>query len=381
MSSEEDSGIPSASGLITYIGVPLTIMSLLPLAYNAVVTLVHLHRVKRELKRSHIKARFHSDIFNRLVEIELPKYIIRPPQSSQNTRSNDDDFFRSSITGGSWTFLKWERQEYGTRTQRTQPGDALRQPQARVLFWDLISRFYELGGLPDGKGWQELHDRPLWAEGRSLMVLENQRGSSLELQVASSRDSDGTMSLKLVHNGPHVDWTLENGGQGITRPGTITLPLQNLPGEPTSDKTSIFCRITRAGLKIAFPDPKTGDNLDTEHLQIRGSEGRQGIWFASCAAALNVQSQTPILEYQIPDDIRQLAMTDSIPDGIVKLVYGIETMEVPSWVTVYHLSGKKLNHEEGGGLDPQNQTELMGDDARVMKQCEYSLWCHMIHSI
>lgn len=163
MSSQEDSGMPSASDLITYIGVPLTIISLLPLAYNAIVTLIHLHRVKRQLKRSNIKARrFHSDILNRLVEIELPKYIIRPPQSRVNVGSGDADSLvqyglsatRSSISGGTWTFLNWELQENDTRTQRTQPGDALRQPQARVLFWDLITRLYELGGRPDEKGWK-----------------------------------------------------------------------------------------------------------------------------------------------------------------------------------------------------------------------------------
>lgn len=197
------------------------------------------------------------------------------------------------------------------------------------------------------------------------MVLQNPQGSSLELQVASPQDSDGSVSLKLVEKGLHVDLIARNGAQGAARSGTIVLPLEFSPGGQFPRALSILCRITSAGLESAFPEPRTGSSFYIEHLKTSGGERRQGIWFASCAAALNVQSQTPILEYRIRDDVRKLVMTNTIPDGFIKLLYGVETVEVPAWVTLKHLTEKRYKSE---GSDVEELTELLDDEAQIRKQ-------------
>ncbi|KAK1465237.1 hypothetical protein CMEL01_12592 [Colletotrichum melonis] len=95
--SSGDSGLPSASDLITYIGVPLTVIGLLPIIYNVVATLIHLHKIKRVLRRNGISPHFRSDIFNRIVEME------RTPKWDQNPKNAT--WRQSPTTAGSNTFL------------------------------------------------------------------------------------------------------------------------------------------------------------------------------------------------------------------------------------------------------------------------------------
>ncbi|KAK2061988.1 hypothetical protein LY76DRAFT_681717 [Colletotrichum caudatum] len=186
----KDSEVPTISDLITYFGVPLTVIGALPIVYNVFVTLVHLQRIRRVLTRNEMAAlaRIHSDIFNRVVEVELPKYFIQSPTDSSATESRSigsdrgiqlrnlgpgtsrlrEGFSKptkpSDIPGGSWTFLEWEPHQIRSKTQRTKPGDKLRQPQAQIRFWDLILRLYQLGARVtiDKKDWSELHSSPLW---------------------------------------------------------------------------------------------------------------------------------------------------------------------------------------------------------------------------
>ncbi|KAK2046107.1 hypothetical protein LZ31DRAFT_220932 [Colletotrichum somersetense] len=197
----QDSDVPTASDLITYIGVPLTIIGLLSIVYSVVVTLVHLQRIKRLLSRKEmaILARFHSDFFNRVVEVELPKYFIQLPEDcsafedqlnrsdqgiqlrdleSGTSRSREASFKLtkpSNIAGGSWTFLEWESRRLQSKTQRTQPGNNPRQPQAQIRSWDLIVRLHQLCGRVtiDKKGWPELHSSPLWTRERNLITVDD----------------------------------------------------------------------------------------------------------------------------------------------------------------------------------------------------------------
>ena len=56
----------SATDVITYIGVPLAVLGVLPILYNTVVTLAAVSRIKRMLRHSRLTALTRSDVVNRV---------------------------------------------------------------------------------------------------------------------------------------------------------------------------------------------------------------------------------------------------------------------------------------------------------------------------
>ena len=55
-------------------GVPLAVLGVLPILYNTAVTLAALSKIKRMLKHSRLTALTRSDVVNRIIEVELPRY-------------------------------------------------------------------------------------------------------------------------------------------------------------------------------------------------------------------------------------------------------------------------------------------------------------------
>jgi hypothetical protein len=140
----------TASDIITYIGVPLAVLGVLPILYNTVVTLAALSRIKRMLRHSKLTALTRSDVVNRVIEVELPRYAVTPWdrfEPAQRDRYWTLSRHPSSIPGGSWTTFNWKRNAIGVKTQRVEYADQLRQPQVEVAFDELVSYLLDLGGF------------------------------------------------------------------------------------------------------------------------------------------------------------------------------------------------------------------------------------------
>lgn len=406
MASEDSDGL-TASDLITYIGVPLTLIGLLPIAYNVVVTLIHQHKIKRVLRRNGMAAfaRIHSDIFNRVVEVEFPKYFIQSPQDYSVTELEDrsiepsgiplmslvpgpsrsreeplQHIKQSDIPGGSWSFLEWEQRQIRSKTQRTQPGDRLRQPQAQIRFWDLILRLYQLDGrvTVHGKGWHELYINPLWTRGHPLMTLVDRQKSSLTLRVASYRDSDGPISLEFVRDGPKRDWSsLQRDESGTCTPGSIDLSYyahrhhktQETDDGLATSPGSIVCRVTNAGAVVSARHTG-GESFNIDHLRIDHGPNHQGVWFASCAMVLYAQCPTPILDYTVPDNIRRLAKAEIVPRGVVDILYGVGVEER---ITMRYLSERKYLNDQAIPTNEHAQREM---ESQYLYATQYAVSGH-----
>ncbi len=69
---------PSATDIITYIGVPLAVLGVLLSCADTAITLAALSKIKRALRHSRLTALTRSDVVNRVIEIELPRYAVTP---------------------------------------------------------------------------------------------------------------------------------------------------------------------------------------------------------------------------------------------------------------------------------------------------------------
>ncbi|KAI1141405.1 hypothetical protein F5Y05DRAFT_260132 [Hypoxylon sp. FL0543] len=374
----------SATDIITFIGVPLAVLGVLPILYNTVATLAALSKIKRMLRHSRLTALTRSDVVNRVIEVELPRYAVTPCDRFAETEL----YWRpsrqpSSIPGGSWTTFNWQARAIGAKTQRVEYADQLRQPQVEVAFDKLVAYLLDLGAVPDAHGWKLLRSTGLWTPtGCSLMKSPN--GFHEALTIAPLDDSDGHLSLKANWSS---DWTTRDFSS--LPPYWIRLPPALLPdpveadamhtkGKPSTSqqeiqvddaenglkkdeqslsnkqsldsiqkqadkvtRSPIICQISVDGLISAMSQEDgalfSSANLETlyiEPLRIRPGK-TDGVWFASVATAYGTTSQTILWNYKIPDEILNFARRDTVPCGVLVLLGVVDESQTPEWATNY----------------------------------------------
>ena len=387
---------PSATDIITYIGVPLAVLGVLPILYNTAVTLAALSKIKRALRHSRLTALLRSDVVNRVIEIELPRYAVTP-WDRFNERGEYWSLSRnpSSIPGGSWTTFNWRTNTIGLKTQRVEYADQLRQPQVDIAFDELVCYLLDLGAKPDQHGWRLLRSTGLWTPvGCALMLSPD--GSQKALTIASLDDSDGHLSLSVNWAG---HWTTRDhsnlppywvrlppsvqqaqDGEEVGESATVAAKSD---GETSSiRKTSvdsaqkagdvhanqpITCQISVDGLVSALaqegPVQSTLqlDTLYIEHVRMRPGKSN-GKWFASAATAYGTTSQTILWNYKIPEDILAFAKKETVPCGVLVLMGVVDEADTPAWASTYN--------DHGASLDlfvrrNREQQEAMATEARL----------------
>lgn len=368
--SSGDNGY-SATDIITYIGVPLAVLGVLPILYNTAATLASLSKIKRMLRHSRLTALTRSDVVNRVIEVELPRYAVRPWDRFDH-RAEYWTLSRhpSSIPGGSWMTFNWRSQIIGLKTQRVEYADQLRQPQVDVALDELVRYLLDLGAVPDPHGWRLLRNTGLWTPvGCALMMSPD--GEEKALTIAPLDDSDGHLSLAVTwspqwttrdysHLPPYwvrlppppeerahqgdasnpekgaADTVLPVGEEGssIRKESLDTLQRE----AESSAKKHITCQITMDGIVTALTQEDrlqstvNVDSLYIEHIRIRPSTSA-GVWFASAATAYGTTSQTVLWSYKIPDDVLSFARKETVPCGVLELLGFVNEADTPEWAT------------------------------------------------
>ncbi|CAM1501406.1 Fc.00g105680.m01.CDS01 [Cosmosporella sp. VM-42] len=397
----------SATDIITYIGVPLAVLGVLPILYNTFATLVSLSRIRGMLRRSRLTALTRSDVVNRVIEIELPRYAVMPLDRFQD-RSEYWALCRhpSSIPGGSWTTFNWKTNAIGIKTQRVEYADQVRQPQVEVAFDDLVCYLLDLGALPDPHGWKLLRSTGLWTPvGCCLMMSPDRREKALT--VAPLDDSDGNLSLAVAWSS---SWITRDYAHlppyWIRLPAPPKKPLKEGSGESSSTieekdmlsseeafcngegsgkregsedagsierecssncRKAITCQISMSGLVTALTQDDhlqstiNFDSLYIDHVRVR--PGRtNGIWFASMATAYGTTNQTILWNYKIPEDILAFARKETVPCGVMVLLNLADESETPEWATSYNDHGAHLDQF---ARRSQEQRAAMQAEARM----------------
>ncbi|KAI1827041.1 hypothetical protein F4861DRAFT_466719 [Xylaria intraflava] len=372
-----------AQDIITIAGVPLAVLGVLPILYNTLATLTALSKIKRMLRRGKLTALTRSDIINRVIEVELPRYAVQPwDRFDHGAKYWQISRQPSSIPGGSWTTFNWKTNTIGIKTQRVEYADQLRQPQVEVQFHELVAYLLDLGAIPDAHGWRLLRSTGLWTPmGCSLM--KDPGGTRVALAIAPLDDSDGHLSLKVTWE---PSWTTRNAS--TLPPYWVRLPPPPVTdkepeagnssaastsqasaqsvgtvnpdgagGDPNKEEESsdptqkadvgnakapITCQFSVDGLQSALRQDQESraasfdvHNLQVEHLQIK-SHKMDGKWFASAATAYGTTSQTVLWNYKIPDEILAFARRDTVPCGVLEILGVVDSSVTPQWETTYN---------------------------------------------
>ncbi|KIL87382.1 hypothetical protein FAVG1_09088 [Fusarium avenaceum] len=379
----------SPTDIITYIGVPLAVLGVLPILYNTLSTLISLSRIKRMLRHGRLTALTRSDIVNRIIEIELPRYAVMPLDRFQD-RSEYWTLSRhpSSIPGGSWTTFNWRTHSIGMKTQRVEYADQVRQPQVEVAFDELVCYLLDLGAVPNPHAWKLLRSSGLWTPVGCCLMMSPE-GQQDALTVAPSNDSDGNLSLAVawssswitrdfsnlppywlrlpspppkeevgnnrsvssdvlseIHQG--ADDALDEAKRGPQHADSVNHHSIRSRSRDNASK-AITCQISMSGLATAMveesyyggPTTMNLEGLYIDHLRTHPAKS-DGVWFASAATAFGTSSQTILWNYKIPDEILSFARKETVPCGVLVVLGIVDESETPTWATKHNDYGSDL---------------------------------------
>ncbi|KAF1809125.1 hypothetical protein P152DRAFT_461766 [Eremomyces bilateralis CBS 781.70] len=184
--------------IITYVGVPLAVLGVLPTLYTCIKSLLSLRKIRKQLDRNGVSAITRSSLLSGIVEVEIQRHSITPLERA-DPQYFDPNQHPSSLDGGSWTLFNWRTMPIGMKQYRFQYHDELKQPQAEVQFEALIAFLLDHGAVPSVAGFNDLRSSGLWTPvGTSLLSAPH--STDPVLQVAKSDDSDGILSLSLRWN-------------------------------------------------------------------------------------------------------------------------------------------------------------------------------------
>ncbi|KAK2002304.1 hypothetical protein LX36DRAFT_568483 [Colletotrichum falcatum] len=400
--------------IITYIGVPLAVLGVLPILYNTVATLAARARIRRMLHHARLTALTRSDIVNRVIEVDLPRYAVTP----WDRFDHRDEYWSlsrhpSSIPGGSWTTFNWRSNTIGLKTQRVEYADQLRQPQAEISFEELVTYLLDLGALPDPHGWRLLRTTGLWTP-VGCTLMHSPDGQHKALTIAPLDDSDGHLSLSVTWSS---HWTTRSHRSlppyWVRLPPPSELPSADHEPQPAEDpkeapsptsslssisravdaiaNSPIACKISSDGLIAAHPEavPDNDDDddrpatpLHIDHVRVRPGLSA-GVWFASAATAYGTSSTTVLWSYRIPDDVLRFARAPSVPCGVLELLGLVDASQTPQWASSHDdmrdsldLVGRRMREQRNAiaaesRMSPKDREQAVRD--RMRKEADQRL--------
>ncbi|MCJ1394088.1 hypothetical protein MMC18_006966 [Xylographa bjoerkii] len=208
----------SATDVITYVGVPLAVLGVLPILWTAIKTLILSFRIRKELSQnlsdidiSGIDLRSsvctNTDILSGQVDVKYQHTRLWPLQSQHKQYSQLRPLVsRSRLRGGSWTILNWsitqaDELDEAIRKYVLTPGDRLRQPAARVDFTALMRFLMDIGAVVYPAGLEKLKsEEQRVVSGTDLLRALN--GAPVLVTTGRDDDEDNEiLSLKLNWEG------------------------------------------------------------------------------------------------------------------------------------------------------------------------------------
>lgn len=352
----------SAVDTITYVGVPLAVLGVLPTIYTVFKSGLTLREIQRTLHKNGVTAITRSTLLSGIVEIEIPRRSITPLDRS------DPPYFElskspSSLKGGSWTIFNWKEMVIGVKAYRLQYHDELSQPQAEIDFEHLVAFLLDRGAVPSKAGFSDLRNSGLWTPAGTKLLLAPTTADAV-LIVATSDDSDGILSLSL-------NWKKEWGRRNCNslppywtrikppqKGDNVLLALEEKEtqaskeekegflkddSERDSETNSLYSnyssavrlRIGSSGIDEAYWEDEPKHKLALPHLHDKrdGSDCCNSSFWFSCAATAFGAPQGGLWSFAIPDDILAVARRETVPCGVMVLMGIMADEEVPAWQT------------------------------------------------
>ncbi|PVI06392.1 hypothetical protein DM02DRAFT_715209 [Periconia macrospinosa] len=354
----------SAVDVITYVGIPLAVLGVLPTIYTCLKSFFTLREITKTLHRNGVAAITRSALLSGIVEIEIPRRSITP------LNRNDPKYFGlretpSKLKGGTWTLFEWKEMVIGVKSYRLQYHDELTQPQAEIDFEALVAFLLDRGAVPNKEGWADLRSSGLWTPVGTRLLLSPVSAEEA-LSVAMSDDSDGILSLSLNWDSqwdrrgreslppywvkvdatdPQNDVVAAINAMEAQKGGASDSPHKS-DGFLDDDSAASFklginsairLKISATGIQECYSesDPEHSISLFHLHSSHTSPDSTAGFW-ASCAATALQAPQGGLWSFSIPADVLAIARRETVPCGVMVLLQILTDDEVPVWRATAH---------------------------------------------
>ncbi|KAL8829562.1 MAG: hypothetical protein Q9170_006115 [Blastenia crenularia] len=363
-----------ASDVITYIGVPLAVLGVLPIFYTFVNSFFTLRNIKRSLKRCGLEATTRGSYVGGVIEVSLPRFSITPLD-----RTEEKYWIQSAkpslLRGGSWSILNWHQLITGHALQRIQYSSDLRVPQAEVDLEELFEFLLDRGAVPDAKGIHMLRVSGLWTPTGTCLLLSPD-ASQTTLRISMPDESDGILSLALQwkqewNNRNHTSlppgW-MRLGLPAVATDQADTLKTGNEKAEtPAADDE--ICHVEKPKLNEsmhAFSGPPLYTPFPTSmrfqlsslpthpHIQIKSPTYEHNhsplslapmpftslpnvvtSWLAPLSLTLSLSDPLPTTFLSLPQFLHSLSQAASMPCGVLVMAQLLSSNDAPDWETTY----------------------------------------------
>ena len=253
--ANNDNNQSQAVDIITYIGIPLAVLGVLPTLYTCLKSLVTLRDIRKLLTQNNVTAITRSSLLSGIIELEVPRRSLCPLDR------DDPDYFKlgtsaSKLRGGSWTQLNFRSLTIGVKSYRLQYHDELCQPQAEVEFEKLVAFLLDLGALPNPQGWEDLRSSGLWTPAGTKLMMSPSTDDAV-LFVTTSEDSDGILSLGLCWR---ADWAMRRADDlppywmRVAAPIEMTAEVDGVNDKDRVEKSDVNAEVVRADTEKTLQD-------------------------------------------------------------------------------------------------------------------------------
>jgi hypothetical protein len=278
----------SATDIITYIGVPLAVLGVMPILYTFLAGLYARHRTRRIIRQSDLEAEasVRTRLMTGVVEADLPVFRLE-------RHSRDDDRYWATlekalpIDGASWSHFDWYRRKTNSVCCRLQSFDSMVLPEAGMLFSELVEYLLDRGARPSLQGIDALlREGVRTPVGTRLMEIG--RGTTGVLTVAKPGERHSSLSLQL-----HWSEDFRRKESNSLPPSYIrvTFLSSTLEEAPSNAQHKIIIGIGANGVEDVSVEPEVDrsaeDCPDFGHLKpVQSSNTESRIWFASIIIAV-----------------------------------------------------------------------------------------------
>lgn len=381
----------SATDIITYIGVPLAVLGVVPILYTS-FRVLWTQRLIRSILQQHPlsdSAVTRVSLMGGIVEVELPRCTITPLDRELDSSYWKLNEFQVPLKGGSWSIFHWNRLVTGKVLYRCQYKEELTLPQADIEFEELVAFLLDRGAVPDPHGWHMLKTAGLWTPPGTPLLRPPRGKPGVVLTVVSPDDSDGVLSLHVKWKS---QWDLRNStslppfwmrlnqpraeemrdestsidesvtklksdildddrDKTLSRQSTAVLDMtEELESESSSEKPlltaidnakilatksvsdSVRFKVDHDQVKRVFFED---DNIMTgEHRDLSQIDDESfGLWFACVACALSQDADGRLWNFAIPSHITSFTRQKSIPCGLMVVLDLLSEDKVPPWAS------------------------------------------------
>lgn len=405
----------NASDIITYVGVPLAVIGVLPIFYTFLNSYLTIHNITRCLRRNWLDdgATTRGSLLSGVVEVTLPRVSITP------LTREDPDYWApnprpSLLRGATWTCFNWKALVTGSRLYRLQYSDDLRVPQAEVNLGELLDFLLDRGAVPDVKGLHMLRVSGLWTPTGTSLMLSPDAGQSA-LRVAVPDDSDGILSLALrwdkawdirdptslppswmrldipppvdikskKEDGSASDPTLLEQGSNTSaddekdpKEAAAVITSPSSQGKVSYHPTPTSLRISLGFLPSSDLTISTA-TWELSHTPLPHSPSITHLrsapasrWFPCIALAFGLCKSLPLHTHTLPHSLCALSAKDTIPCGVLVLLGFFVEHEAPDWETKYD-SFEEVEQFHNSFLAKQRaiaaERMMTGDQARIAR--------------